>query len=298
MRQENNNSNNHVYYIIYVIVLFLIVAMFITWRWFVMPKVYESPKIYNHYVWNPDSIKSDMIVCPDSVSLEKYLEHIDSISRVAIQKADNYISDVDLMISKSSAWMGMWLGIFAIIMTVPTIIQFVMTYRNESRMEKMIDDGKNEARLLETKLKCSIKEHRISSIMMCMSSIPDPQLTPSQEEKRQFVNHYIKFLSREFEDYINLLSVFFEKVKLLESTDEQIERNNILMVITMLKMSLIRTQCVFSDVTQNVQYHSVKSKLDEVYYAVQSGEVWNGDLIGKFRDVDKEFIILISALEG
>ena len=86
MRQENNNSNNHVYYIIYVIVLFLIVAMFITWRGFVMPKVYESPKIYNHYVWNPDSIKSDMIVCPDSVSLEKYLEHIDSISRVAIQK--------------------------------------------------------------------------------------------------------------------------------------------------------------------------------------------------------------------
>lgn len=290
------DSKTYVYCTIFVVVLLFVVSVFITWYKFVVPRVYETAKIYNHYVWEPDSIKSGMMVTKDSVSLKKYLEHIDSISRVAIQQADNYIADVDLMISKSSAWMGMWLSIFAIIMTVPTIIQFVMAYRNEGRIEKMLNEGRQEVRMLECKLKCSVKEHRISSIMMCLSSIPDPQLTPSPDEKRQFVNHYIKFLAKEFGEYTILLKDYFEAIENAEKVEGEIEKNNILMVITMLKMSLIRTQCVFSDITQNVQYRIIQIKLDGIYQNVMQGKTWGDKLIASFGEVTENFEELISSL--
>lgn len=290
------DSKTYVYCTIFVVVLLFVVSVFITWYKFVVPRVYETAKIYNHYVWEPDSIKSGMMVTKDSVSLKKYLEHIDSISRVAIQQADNYIADVDLMISKSSAWMGMWLSIFAIIMTVPTIIQFVMAYRNEGRIEKMLNEGRQEVRMLEGKLKCSVKEHRISSIMMCLSSIPDPQLTPSPDEKRQFVNHYIKFLAKEFGEYTILLKDYFEAIENAEKVEGEIEKNNILMVITMLKMSLIRTQCVFSDITQNVQYRIIQIKLDGIYQNVMQGKTWGDKLIASFGEVTENFEELISSL--
>ena len=290
------DSKTYVYCTIFVVVLLFVVSVFITWYKYVVPRVYETAKIYNHYVWEPDSIKSGMMVTKDSVSLEKYLEHIDSISRVAIQQADNYIADVDLMISKSSAWMGMWLSIFAIIMTVPTIIQFVMAYRNEGRIEKMLDEGRQEVRMLESKLKCSAKEHRISSIMMCLSSIPDPQLTPSPDEKRQFVNHYIKFLAKEFGEYTILLKDYFEAIENAEKVEGEIEKDNILMVITMLKMSLIRTQCVFSDITQNVQYRIIQIKLDGIYQNVMQGKTWGDKLIASFGEVTENFDELISSL--
>ena len=253
--------------------------------------------MYNHYVLYPDSIVSGMKVTKDSVTLESYLAHIDSISRVTIQKADNYTSDVDLMIEKSSAWMGFWIGIFAIVMTVPTIIQFVMAYRNDNEVKQMIDDGKRETALLENKLKCSIKEHRISSIMMCLSSIPDPQLTPSQEMKRSYVNNYIQFLAEEFGEYILLIGEYFNKAEKTDLTDNGVQRNNILMVVTMLKMSLIRTQCVFSDITQNIQYRLLQDQLDQLYQRIEKGEVWGSELVNLLHDIRKKMDVLIAALQ-
>ena len=84
----------------------------------------------------------------------------------------------------------------------------------------------------------------------------------------------------------------------MEKTEEYIGQSNILMVITMLKMSLIRTQCVFSDITQNIQYHLVKRALDMVYNNVQIGMTWGDELIHEFQDVSMEFRKLISVLEG
>lgn len=293
---EDNNHN--FLYIIFIVVLLFVASLFITWHWFTEPKVYETAKMYNHYVAFPDSMIMDKKITKDSIPLEKYLTHIDSISRVTIQKADNYISDVDLMISKSSAWMGMWLGIFAIIMTVPTIIQFTMTYRNEHRIETMLTNSNKEVKALESELKCSIKEHRISSIMMCMSSIPDPQLTPSQDEKRMFVDHFISFLAKEFEDYIGQLEIYFNLSGRSATMDDNIGHNNLLMVITMLKSSLIRTQCVFSDITQNVQYRLLQDELDKVFKRIEKGELWGAALIASLRTIRKKFDILIASIEA
>ena len=290
-------SHSNTYYIIFIVLLLLISGMFISWHHFVEWKQNEATKMYNHYVLYPDSMASGMKVTKDSVTLESYLAHIDSISRVTIQKADNYTSDVDLMIEKSSAWMGFWIGIFAIVMTVPTIIQFIMAYRNDNEVKQMIDNGKRETALLENKLKCSIKEHRISSIMMCLSSIPDPQLTPSQEMKRSYVNNYIQFLAEEFGEYILLIKEYFNKAEKTDVTDNSVQRNNILMVVTMLKMSLIRTQCVFSDITQNIQYRLLQDQLDQLYQRIEKGEVWGSELVNLLHDIRKKMDVLIAALQ-
>lgn len=280
-----------------IVVLVMIVIMRFSWKTYLSPEIYENPKIYNHFLMYPDSISANIKVSPDSVPLDKYLAYIDSVNKVVIQRSDNYISDVDLMIAKSSAWVGLWIGIFAVVLTVPTVIQLVMAYRNEAKVEKVIEEGKQDVALLENKLKCSIKEHRISSIMMCLSSIPDPQLTPSQEGKRRFVNHYIQFLADEFSEYILLVKEYFALDGKSDKAGEGVERSNMLMVIMMMKMSLIRSQCVFSDITQNIQYRVVQDELDKIYQEIQIGELWNDDLIPKLLSVRKQMDILIAALK-
>lgn len=280
-----------------IVVIVLIIGLVWSWRNYLSPDIYENPKIYNHYLMYPDSITAEMKVTTDSVPLDKYLTYIDSVNKVVIQRTDNYISDVDLMIAKSSAWVGFWIGIFAVVLTVPTVIQLVMAYRNEAKVEKVIEEGKKDVALLENKLKCSIKEHRISSIMMCLSSIPDPQLTPSQEGKRRFVDHYIQFLADEFSEYILLVKEFFAFGGKSDNAGEGVERSNMLMVIMMMKMSLIRSQCIFSDITQNIQYRVVQDEMDKIYQEIQNGELWNDDMVKRLQAVRKHLDILIAALK-
>lgn len=285
-------------YCVIIILVALALIGFMVWTWYhyVKPPIYETAKIYNHYVWTPDSIKSDMTVTKDSIMLNQYLEHIDSISRVTIQKADNYISDVDLMISKSSAWMGMWLGIFAIVMTVPTIIQFAMTYQNEKRVEIMIQKHQTKMTCLEDKMLCSIKEHRISSIMMCLSSSPDPQLTPSLEKKRLFVQHFLRFLNDEFVEYINLLDSYYESAEKNDEIEKSSDTSNMLLIITELKMSLVRSQCVFSDITQNIHFHIIQKLLDGVFEKVRSGELKGKKLTVELTKVKEQFDIMLTTI--
>lgn len=292
-----NDNLRNICCVIFLVVIMLIIGMMWTWRKYLSPEIYENPKIYNHYVMCPDSITANLKITPDSVTLEKYLAHLDSIDQVVIRRTDNYISDVDLMIEKSSAWIGLWIGIFAVVLTVPTVIQLVMAYRSDVRVEKMIQDGKQDVALLENKLKCSITEHRISSIMMCLSSIPDPQLTPSQDEKRRFVDHYIQFLSDEFGKYITLVKESLENEGKTEKTGEPVERSNMLMVIMMIKTSLIRSQCVFSDITHNIHYHVVKDYLDKMYQEIDRGELWDNAMISRLYEVRKQLDILIAALK-
>lgn len=286
------------------VVILMIGGLAWTWKTYLSPEVYESPRIYNHYVMGLDSLSAEVKMTSDSVSLEHYLAYIDSVNKVVIQRSDNYISDVDLMIAKSSAWVGIWIGIFAVVLTVPTVIQLVLAYRNENRVDTMLKDGKqdlksieNNVKLLENNLKCSIKEHRISSIMMCLSSIPDPLLTPSPDKKRQFVNHYILFLAEEFDDYISYTKESFELEKVTKNAAEDVKKSNMLMVIMMMKMSLIRSQCVFSDITHNIQYRVIQDELDKAYQEVDSGELWNEDLITRLYDIRKKMDILIAALK-
>jgi len=284
------------YSVIILVALGLIVLMVLTWHSYVKPPIYETAKMYNHYVVYPDSIHAELTITEDSVLLSDYLLHIDSICKVTIQKADNYISDVDLMISKSSAWMGLWLGIFAIVMTVPTIIQFVMTYKNEKRVEEMIRKHQAKMTCLEDKMLCSIKEHRISSIMMCLSSSPDPQLTPSLEKKRLFVRYFMRFLNSEFREYINLLDSYYESAEKNDDIDNSSDTSNMLLVITELKMALVRSQCVFSDITQNIHFQIVQNKLDEVFEKVKSGE-WRGKkLTAGLTTVKEQFDIMLATI--
>ena len=281
----------------FLVVIILIIGMIWTWRIFLSPEICKNPTTYKHYVICPDSITANLKITPDSVTLEKYLAYIDSVNQVVIRRADNYISDVDLMIAKSSAWVGVWIGIFAVVLTVPTVIQLVMAYRSDVKVEELIQDGKQDVALLENKLKCSITEHRISSIMMCLSSIPDPQLTPSQDEKRRFVDHYIQFLSEEFCKYITLVKESLENAKKAEKTGDAVERSNMLMVIMMIKTSLIRSQCVFSDITHNIHYHIVKNYLDKTYQEIERGELWDNAMISRLYEVRKQLDILIAALK-
>ena len=292
----------------------------------------------------------------DSLSVDSfhiYYRNIEQMYQQILRLEQNYTSNVDLMIEKTSAWMAYWMGIFALIMTIPTIVYLFQNHKHEKRIEetikeinkkkkevnkkleklqnkiekrvirweneigkekknlkqdfnsfikneftttknninKNIEESKNERKRLQK----SIKENRINAIMMCLSSFPDPQMVSEKSEKRNMISKYLNLLNEEFKEYADLVC---EQVFKKDCSYKEIKDYTCLVLMS-IKMAVIRSQCTYPELNQNIAFYCLIQIIDEESKAIDCGKISQEDLkktLCKIRDSFQQVIECIRSL--
>ena len=299
----------------------------------------------------------------DSLSVDSfhiYDRDIKQMNQQILRLEDNYTSYVDLMIEKTSAWMAYWMGIFALIMTIPTIVYLFQNHNHEKRIEKTIEEFNNKKKEIDDKLKelqkeiekesseqkneienrlkkekeylkqdlnsfinnvkneftttknninknieesknerkrlqKSIKENRINAIMMCLSSFPDPQMVSEKSEKRNMISKYLNLLNEEFKEYADLVC---EQVFKKDCSYKEIKDYTCLVLMS-IKMAVIRSQCTYPELNQNIAFYCLIQIIDEESKAIDCGKISQEDLkktLCKIRDSFQQVIECIRSL--
>jgi hypothetical protein len=291
-------------------------------------------------------------------SLQFYVDRIEDMYIGIWDLKNQYSNDVNVMIDKTDAWISYWIGVFALVLTVPAIIIAIQYYqsnkhwsaelsqlqhgvlvqkrlarllqsrlrRREEEREKeaaqLIDDTKenfnswiaekdeeireNSKELTENtkkqvdtlandlservkgdvfRLEKSVKENRISSIMMCLSSFPDPQMVAEKSEIRKVVVSYLNQLYKEYRAYIMIIS---EQV-MSRNCDYMDTCQYVRLVLLCIKLAVIRSQNSFSELNQDISIYALLRSVDDVFFGIESGRITESNLTESLIVVREKF---------
>ena len=111
---------------------------------------------------------------------------------------------------------------------------------------------------LSNTIKKSEIENRISTLMMCISSFPDPAMFNSSPKRKQHIKFYLKKLHNEFNEYIKIL----KSIKKEDVSKE--ESNRLSLALNSIKYVIIKTQSSFSSYHQNVTFNLLKNSINDI----------------------------------
>ena len=217
-----------------------------------------------------DSLMMDSVVniANKSVSdITRYEHKVDSLSTIVDKINGQYASVIDVLIDKFNTWVGFWLAVLSLILLIVSIWQYLKIEKYEERINKLekdsdvvVKDIRNQSESLEIQMsnlqkqakvyldtqisihQYSTLENRMTSLLLCMSSVPDPQVFSDSEERKEQVNYYLGLVSGLLIKYFKLIEKESECHKLPEGTVACIP-----MVLLNLRLSLIRIQGMFRD---------------------------------------------------
>ena len=217
-----------------------------------------------------DSLMMDSVVniVNKSVSdITRYEHKVDSLSTIVDKINGQYASVIDMLIDKFNTWVGFWLAVLSLILLIVSIWQYLKIEKYEERINKLekdndvvVKDIRNQSEALEIQMsnlqqqakvyldtqisihQYSTLENRMTSLLLCMSSVPDPQVFSDSVERKEQVNYYLGLVSGLLIKYFKLIEQESECHKLPEGTVACIP-----MVLLNLRLSLIRIQGMFRD---------------------------------------------------
>ena len=217
-----------------------------------------------------DSLMMDSVVniVNKSVSdITRYEHKVDSLSTIVDKINGQYASVIDMLIDKFNTWVGFWLAVLTLILLIVSIWYYLKIEKYEERINKLekdsevvVKDIRNQSESLEIQMsnlqkqakvyldtqisihQYSTLENRMTSLLLCMSSVPDPQVFSYSEERKEQVNYYLGLVSGLLIKYFKLIEQESECHKLPEGTVACIP-----MVLLNLRLSLIRIQGMFRD---------------------------------------------------
>ena len=220
--------------------------------------------------WSTDSLKVDSIIKRNeniSRSITNNTHKVDSLSTIVDRINGQYVSVIDMLIDKFNTWVGFWLALLSLILLIVSVWQYLKIDKYKERIDKLEVDSKKEAEgiqkqsesleiqmsnlqkqakvYLDTQISVhqySTLENRMTSLLLCMSSVPDPQVFSNSEERKEQVNYYLGLVSGLLIKYFKLIEQESECHKLPEETVACIP-----MVLLNLRLSLIRIQGMFRD---------------------------------------------------
>lgn len=140
-------------------------------------------------------------------------------------------------------------------------------------------------------LDCQIAEHkystlenRMTSLLLCLSSVPDPQMFSDSDERKEQISYYLGLTS-------NLLAEYF---KLIEQEHErhQLRKANIScipMVLLNLRMSIIRLQGVLHDPIIYIKYEELKGKIETLETSIRRDPLFGQDNLADLNTLIKQF---------
>lgn len=220
--------------------------------------------------WPTDSLRIDSIIKRNeniSRSITNNTHKIDSLSTIVDKINGQYASVIDMLIDKFNTWVGFWLALLSLILLIVSVWQYLKIDKYKERIDKLEVDSKKESEgiqkqsesleiqmsnlqkqakvYLDTQISIhqySTLENRMTSLLLCMSSVPDPQVFRDSEERKEQVNYYLGLVSGLLIKYFKLIEKESECHKLPEGTVACIP-----MVLLNLRLSLIRIQGMFRD---------------------------------------------------
>lgn len=139
---------------------------------------------------------------------------------------------------------------------------------------------------LSNTIKKSEIENRISTLMMCISSFPDPAMFNSSPKRKQHIKFYLKKLHNEFNEYIKILKSIKKEDVLKE------ESNRLSLALNSIKYVIIKTQSSFSSYHQNVTFNLLKNSINDILInIVEKGSIPNDyaeyidDILNKLNEI-------------
>ena len=173
--------------------------------------------------------------------LNTYAYRVDSINSIVKKLDSQYVSTIDMMIDKLNTWLGLWMGILTLILGLVSVWQYLKINKYEERIEKLETNNQNlikEIKDKENKIEDDFSKHikefekqqndyedklnadfrnrskehrystlenRVTSVLLCLSSIPDPQLLSSTSDRKKQLVFYMRLMSNHFAKYICLI---------------------------------------------------------------------------------------------
>lgn len=122
---------------------------------------------------------------------------------------------------------------------------------------------------------------------MCLSSFPDPQMTADTEDKKKQIFKLMK----------NVLATYDEYIKSVELQEEhKVDMEAVFMVLTNLKLAIVRTHGAYSDLHQNIRFSKIIRQITEI-----NNDILNGkpicDIIPRLNDTKDLLYSLINIIE-
>lgn len=288
----------------------LVLAIFISWYSVLRQDVKPVDVSYNSYLLLNDSIACDSIA--DSVYC--FMQRADRIEKDMENLRDKYQSEVDLMIDKANGWLAFWIGVLALVIGLMSIWQIYRQYKSEKEFEhlegKVNDKIDNKYKDAEKKIneaienfekkieefdeqlfktKQTLRASKLSSLMMCLSSFPDPQMTSDTADKKHQMSVVLKHVSATFCEYVEAF--------LKEKDTKAYNKENTYLVLTVVKLAVVRTHGIYSDIHQNIKIQKLLDYIEKTNQMILKGEI--GDQLSeRIRKIDIDLRDLLSVVEA
>lgn len=194
----------------------------------------------------------------------------------------NYQADSDLVLDKANHMVSLWLNIGTGFVMVVIGLSIWNNYKQENSYKESVNKLNGEIKKIQNEQEIATRINRIGSVLTCLNSLPDPLLTGTNAERRNYVNYHLSLIYDEF-------SAFVELVK-ADNTIFQDMRHLQLVLLT-LKISILQAQCVYSDIKSGLAFYTFSNVLDNSVNNIRSSKITPTNLIETLFCIRDEFEI-------
>lgn len=261
--------------------------------------------------WSTDSLRFDSIIKRNeniSRSITNNTHKVDSLSTIVDKINGQYASVIDMLIDKFNTWVGFWLALLSLILLIVSVWQYLKIDKYKEKINKLEEDSKEATEKIQIQManlqkqakvyldtqisihQYSTLENRMTSLLLCMSSVPDPQVFSDSEERKEQVNYYLGLVSGLLIKYFKLIEQESECHKLPEGTVACIP-----MVLLNLRLSLLRIQGMFRDPGIYIAFVKLINQIEKNEASIRRTQLFNksdvkelGTLVKSFNDFKTE----------
>jgi len=133
-------------------------------------------------------------------------------------------------------------------------------------------------------------ENRISTLMTCISSFPDPAMFSSTPKRKIYVQFYLNKLYSEFSEYLKIVKA----VKKDDLTENDL--NRLSLALNSVKYVVVRTQSAYSDYHQNVTFNNLVMAINGMLSGIIEKGVVEGDLSKELNKISEMFNKMIHSI--
>lgn len=288
----------------------LIVIVFVAYiSIFLYKQFVDSFESYTkQYVEICDSLKTSSKINNDSL-ISCYLVKIDTLTREAISKVDNYVTTVDMTIDKANNWIGFWVGLLSALLTISTIFQVWRNYRSKldfEKQKKLIEDTlneqkkqfednlKNEKEIIEdikNKTDNTLYESHIISIANCLSN-PSNSIMLIPSLRLNYSTFYLNYLYSEFVKYVDMLENAIEnrcEENKLMGEDYLTFSKRIIYVLHTINSNITKTQIIITNPNTIFELSLLLDSLTTFTNRLITCDLPRNELIDNLRNIQVRF---------
>lgn len=230
-------------------------------------------------------------VCADSI-MQRYESILKRLYNVECL-VKNYHDDANVIISRANHFVELWLAISSAFIALFSILFMVNNFIQEKNIKddckEFLKKQKDEMKKWKKEFnsfKKSINEHRkrmesyiqinkVSSIMSCLSSFPDPLLS-SGVEKKKYALEYLSILYNEFERYVDPIN--------FEDSDRNEEVvNNAQIIVAGVYVVVVKMQGLFTEVRHNIAFMIFSKRLGDMINDFISKKINKNNIVEELK---------------